>query len=98
MPALPSDPASLREAVRQNAQALLHSAANRDEVVRAVEILAVEARAAGLRAALALVLQAQQPAPGTKIFQSSPMTLYLDGYRHAVGDVMELLSSEISGG
>lgn len=95
---LPTDVKALREAVRKRAYTLLDHSANRDEFARVVEIIAVEARAAGVRAALGLVRDSQQePAPGTKIFQSSPMTLYVDGYRHAVGDVMEILSAEIVG-
>ena len=95
---LPSDTTQLRTAVRGQVHTLFNHSVNRDAFVQAVEIIAVEARAAGIRDALALVHSSQlTPPPGTKIFQSSPATLYIDGYRHAVGDVMELLALEASG-
>lgn len=95
---LPSDQAALRVAVRQSANALADFAPNKEVFVRSVEIIAVEARRAGIRAAMALIEQTRlQPSQGTKIFQSSPITLYVNGYDHAVGDVMELLAQEAVG-
>jgi hypothetical protein len=96
---LPHDPKELREAVRQAVSRTSATNVNQETFARTVECIALDARAAGIRAALALLTEARLKPRGVKTESAyvSPLSLYIDGYDHAIKDMMELLQLESEG-
>lgn len=89
---LPTGILELRECARRTAHLALNRAGSREDIVRVFEILAAEARQAGLHTALEALHEARLKLPLPEVPTSSPMYLYAQGYDHAARDIEEMLT------
>lgn len=93
---LPHEPAALRIAVRASLDKVLARSISPQELVRVIEMIAADSRAAGIRASLVLLDQAKMKAED-KTTPSTYLAQYIEGYNRALEDASELLNLESSG-
>ncbi len=88
---LPTNIAGLRKAIRSNVHGALDSHANRETMIRSMEILGAEAQTSGVWLVLKLVEQmVATPLPEVPFHMEN----YRLGYRAALDDVREVLKQE----